>query len=943
MSTKTDLGAFSPRGTGIRQTETASDERPVHERESASVQDGAGCGCEHDHGVGPVNAKGDDRLSRDNCCGRTHALDTHSEHNHKGPFFEQQKVSGSHAHDHSLGLVSRCGHEPSHGPDSSRGHIHSHTKENGHNYAHAPNHKEHQHIHGECCSHANSDARETVTQSISLTGMDCADCATRLEKAVSRLEEVSDVQVVYATSNMQVRYSEGSSGYDRIVRTVRNLGYDVSEASRSMHSRSAFAIEGMDCADCAQKLERKIGALAEVSQVSVNYGAATMTVEHNGTGVPSIIRAVSQAGYTAVERRDGRPSGGAEQPFWKRNKKVLPTAIAGVLFASGWLVELSGIAAEWVIVVLFAASIVIGGFRIARSGIYGLKSRTIGMDLLMTLAAVGAAAIGEWGEGAAVVFLFSLGETLEAYTMDRTRRSIRGLMDLAPQTALVRRGAIEQELPVEQIGIGDTILVKSGEKVAMDGIVRLGASAVNQAPITGESIPAEKRAGDEVFAGTINGHGSLEIEVTKLSKDNTLSRIIHMVEEAQAQKAPSQRFVDVFAKYYTPAVIVVALGIACIPPLFPGQLFSEWFYRALMMLVVSCPCALVISTPVSIVSAIGNAARNGILIKGGAHLERLGAVSAIAFDKTGTLTMGTPQVTRVVPMDDTDERSVLALAVAIECHSEHPLAQAIVRKAEEEHLTYHRGTDFVSATGNGAQAVVEGELHLIGRPKWFVEQLGQNGGESTELLDRCRELEQKGQTVMVIGTREQAIGIIAVADQVRSNGRQVVQRLREVGLERIVMLTGDNEGTARAVADSLGGLEYRAELLPQDKVSHVKELMSGGAGAAMVGDGVNDAPALATATVGIAMGAAGSDTALETADVALMADDLEKLPYAIRLSRRALAIIKQNIAFSLLVKAVFLLLIFFGVSTLWLAVLADTGSSLLVILNGMRLLRKQQA
>lgn len=714
--------------------------------------------------------------------------------------------------------------------------------------------------------------------------------------------------------------------------------HDVERRFVSCPNQLVFRIDGMDCADCAQKLEKKVGALSSVTQVSVNFGAAKMTVEHDGSARETVMKTVKKAGYTATEDK-GTRSGQTDQPFWRRNRKALPTLISGILFLLALIPSTMGEMSETTAAIIYGAAMVVGGFRIAKSGLYGLKSRTIGMDLLMIIAAVGAACIGEWSEGAAVVFLFSLGETLEAFTMDRTRRSIRSLMDLAPNTAVVKRNGQETTLDVENILVGDVIVVKPGEKIAMDGDIVNGFSSVNQAPITGESIPVEKVNGDEVFAGTINQEGSLEVKVTKRSQDNTLSRIIHMVEEAQAQKAPSQRFVDVFAKYYTPAVIVIAVGIALIPPVFFNQAFETWFYRALMMLVVSCPCALVISTPVSIVSAIGNAARNGILIKGGAHLERLGAISTIAFDKTGTLTSGIPRVAEVIPFGELKREEVLALAASIEKHSEHPVAKAIVRQVQEENLAVQKSTQFTSVTGKGAKAEIKGVTHYIGNPRWLLEQQK----ESAEATDsRIRSFEQKGQTVMALWKEDRVLGLLTVADTIRENSTAAVNQLRQIGIHKVVMLTGDNQGTAKAIADQIGQMDYRAELLPQDKMSAVQELARKDKGVAMVGDGINDAPALATANVGIAMGAAGTDTALETADVALMADDLSKLPYAVGLSRRALKIIKQNIAFSLLVKVVFLGLIFLGWSTLWMAVLADTGSSLIVIANGMRLLRSKQ-
>lgn len=795
----------------------------------------------------------------------------------------------------------------------------------------------------ECCkaaSHAetgccgNGTAVETVSETLSLTGLHCADCAASLEKSLARLPGMARTEVNAAVAKASVSYDPHRTTHEEIVGTIRKLGYDVVPQQRGT-ATARFRIRGMDCADCAQKLEKKVGALPAVHRVQVNFGAAIMTVEHDGTAVDRVIDTVRQAGYEAVREQEANRRE-EERGFWRQNKKAWSTVTASLLFLAAWGLGFAPAAPEPLITLLYALSILVGGVRIAKSGLYGLKSRTVGIDFLMTIAVIGAVAIGEWAEGAAVVCLFSLGETLEAYTMDRTRRSLRSLMELAPAEALVLRDGREMTLPVEQIRVGDTILVKPGEKIAMDGVVTDGRSSVNQAPITGESVPVEKGAGDEVFAGTINQQGALTVRVTRRAEDNTLSRIVHLVEEAQAQKAPSQRFVDAFAAYYTPAVIAVAVAIAVVPPLLFQQPFADWFYRALMMLVVSCPCALVISTPVSIVSAIGNAARSGILIKGGVHLERLGAVSVMAFDKTGTLTQGHPEVTGIIPVSALTEAEVLAIAAAVEARSEHPLAAAIVRKAKQEGVAIPESDQFVSVPGGGVKARVDGITYVLGNPRWIS---GDVGLSLERVEQRIEQLRETGHTLMVLGTEQQVVALITLADAVRPSSRTAIRELRSLGIERVVMLTGDHRGTARAVSSELGGIDCHAELLPEDKLTLIREWQSAGAGVAMVGDGVNDAPALAAATVGIAMGGAGSDTALETADITLMADDLSKLPYAVSLSRRTLRIIKQNIAFSLLVKAVFLLMIVFGWSTLWMAVLADTGSSLIVIANGMRLLR----
>ncbi|WXJ95661.1 Cadmium-transporting ATPase [Neomoorella carbonis] len=609
--------------------------------------------------------------------------------------------------------------------------------------------------------------------------------------------------------------------------------------------------------------------------------------------------------------------------------------IAAGALAAAYVVE-RAVGAATIFIPLFLTAMIAGGWGNARKAWYSLPRLDFNMSVLMTIAVIGAAALGEWEEGAAVAFLYSVSEMLESWTMGRVRRSIRALMDIAPRAARIRRQAGEEiEVPVEEIQVGDVMIVHPGEKIAMDGRIIKGVSAVNEAPITGEAVPVAKGPGAEVYAGTLNTHGSLEVEVTKLVRDTTIARIIHLVEEAQARRAPSQAFVDRFAAVYTPIVLALAAGIVLVPPLLLGYPWGPWIYRGLALLVVACPCALVVSTPVAIVSAIGNAARNGVLIKGGVYLEQAGALTAVAFDKTGTLTKGEPTVTDIIPLGRLAEEELLQIAASLEARSEHPLAQAVVKAAEARGLTIKPAEDFNALTGRGARGVVSGRTVYIGNLGLFTEL----GMETKAVAGRVRLLQEEGKTAMVVATAEDFLGIIAVADEVRETSAAAIAALKRSGIRRTVMLTGDNETTARTIASRVGVDEFRAELLPQDKVKAVQELLQQYGKVAMVGDGINDAPALATATVGIAMGGAGTDTALETADIVLMADDLTRLPFTIRLSRAALGVIRQNIGFSLAVKAMAVAAVFPGWLTLWLAILADMGASLLVTLNGMRLLR----
>jgi Cd2+/Zn2+-exporting ATPase len=693
---------------------------------------------------------------------------------------------------------------------------------------------------------------------------------------------------------------------------------------------SSFVLDGLDCGDCAAKLEKRVAALAGVLAVSVNFATSKMTVRHTVTD-DIIVEAVEKAGY-AAQRESAvrrRPAG---RPGWRSFRRTQVTFAAGVLLAATAVLEWAG-ANQAVVIALYAIAAVLGGYYTAKSGLYGLKSFTFDMNFLMAVAVAGAFAIGEWSEGATVAFLFAFGNLLQTYTIDKTRRSIQALMDLAPPEALVRRGGQDMKLPVENIVVGDTVIVKPGERIAMDGAVESGASAVNQAAITGESLPQDKRPGDAVYAGTVNGHGLLELRVTRIAADSTLARIMHLVEEAQAQKAPSQQFVDVFAKYYTPAVLLAAAGVMLIPWLLLDEPFIPWFYKGLVLLVISCPCALVISTPVSIVAAIGNASRRGALIKGGAYLEQMGSIRAIAFDKTGTLTYGKPQVTDIAGLD-ADERELLIVAASVEKWSEHPLARAIVAKADG--LPLKSAGKFTALVGKGAEAEIDGETVYVGNARLF-EELGHPAQRFAALVDR---LEEAGKTVMLVGTKGRLYGLVAVADTLREDSAAAVATLRRWGMEHVAMLTGDNSRVAGTTAAKLGMDEFYSDLLPEEKVAAVERLKKQYGSVVMVGDGVNDAPALAAADVGVAMGVAGSDAALETADIALMADDLGKLAYVIQLGRKTVAVIKQNIIFAIIVKAVFVALTFAGMANLWLAVFADTGASILVTLNGMRLMRK---
>lgn len=695
--------------------------------------------------------------------------------------------------------------------------------------------------------------------------------------------------------------------------------------------RKTYRVEGFTCANCAQTFEENVRDLQGVEEAKVNFGAAKITVAGNISR-----EKIEEAGaFENLKLRNTEEKTPATAPFWKQKETFRVYAAVFLLIISVILSYFSPAEPFWGNLG-YAAAIATGGWTLFQKGFRNLIRITFDMNTLMTIAVIGAALIGEWLEGAVVVILFAVSEALERFSMDKARQSIASLMDIAPEEALIKRNEQEIVIPTAEIRLGDIMIVKPGGKLAMDGKVTAGRSSVNEAAITGESIPAAKSAGDEVYAGTLNEEGLLEVEVTKKVEDTTIAKIIHLVEEAQAERAPSQAFVDKFAKYYTPAIIVIAVFTALIPPLLMDGLWSEWVYLGLAVLVVGCPCALVISTPIAVVTAIGNAAKNGVLIKGGVHLEAAGAIEAAAFDKTGTLTEGVPAVREVVSIQH-DENRMLSIMAALEKGSQHPLASSIIKEADKRGSDYRSlgATDFQSLTGRGVQAKVNDSLYFAGSPALFKEM---HGSLTEDIAAVIQEKETQGETVILLGDASELFLLVAVMDQVRTSAKHTVSELHKLGIETI-MLTGDNMRTAQAVGSEAGVANIQAALLPDEKLAHIKKLTAAKKKVAMIGDGVNDAPALAASTVGIAMGGAGTDTALETADIALMADDLNKLPYTIRLSRKALQIIKQNITFSLAIKAAALLLVIPGWLTLWIAIAADMGATLLVALNSLRLMK----
>ncbi|MCL5111040.1 MAG: cadmium-translocating P-type ATPase [Chloroflexi bacterium] len=782
--------------------------------------------------------------------------------------------------------------------------------------------------------------RRYAHEIIRVSGLDCADCAATVESAVARLPGVVTSRINFAAGTILVEYEREKADRRQILAEIHNLGYETGEQKVGGQASSTFLLSGLDCADCAVSVERNLASLPGVISAKVNFATATLEVRHSPTvRADEIASVVEASGYGAAPVRQGQAD--KQASFWVRNRRAALTVAAGASLLLGlavsWLRLPNPDWSEPVSHGLLLLATALGGFHVARAGLYGLvRSRSLDMNVLMTAAVLGALALGQWEEAATVVVLFALGNSLEGYTMDRARGAIRSLLALAPNTARVRRDGREQTVPAEQVAVGETVLVRPGEKVPVDGLVTAGVSGVNEAPVTGESLPVEKVAGDEVYAGSLNERGYLEVRATRPYGQNTISRIVHLVEEAQGQRARSQRFVDEFSRYYTPAVMAGALAVATVPYFLLGQPFDPWFYRALVLLIIACPCALVISTPVAIVSAIARAARLGVLIKGGAYLEAAGRLNVVAFDKTGTLTVGRPEVTDVIALNGLDEDDLLRLAGRLEERSEHPLAAAILRRADgHRHAdSLPPVADFVSLPGRGLRARLADQTYYLGNQRLLAEVGVPLNGSAA----RIESLLGEGKTVLLLADEVSLLGYVAVADRLRPGAKEAVAELRQSGVRRVVLLTGDQEATARAIAQAAGVDEYKAGLLPDEKVAAIQDLRRRYGAVGMVGDGVNDAPALAVANVGIAMGAAGSDVALETADVALMADDLSKVGFAVGLARGALDTIRQNVAFALAIKAVFLALAVLGVATLWLAILADTGASLVVTLNGMRLL-----
>lgn len=755
-------------------------------------------------------------------------------------------------------------------------------------------------------------------------------CAAVLFNALAQTAELLRVEVDAAGDQLILEYDRAALPAEEMALIATDLAADLDGPYQHCLNRG----HGVACTLCADALAQELARRGRLDEFTVEPGR--MAVARNRAVIE---RAQLTQPLAAAAASADAPARWPWQRWDLARKQLILTVITALGIAVGWIGGATGLPQPWPQVAYLVAYLA-GGYYGVRQGLAELRHGAINIDLLMILAALGAAVIGDWREGAILLFLFSLSNALQDYALGRSRRAIEALIKLRPQEALVRRGELEMITPVARLRLGDVVIVKPGERLPIDGVVLRGQSSVDQATITGESAPVDVAAGSQVFEGTLNQTGVLEIDVTCLPSESTLARIIRLVEDAQEQKAPTQRFLDDFEQKYALGVILATVLAIVIPYFLLHQPFDEVFYRAMTLLVVASPCALVISVPAAILSAIANAARKGILFKGGAHLENLATVRAMAFDKTGTLTSGRPTVTDIIPLGCCSEPELLALAASVEARSEHPVAQAIVQEARRQGLAFEPCEDLQAITGRGARATsADGSVYFIGNRELFEDRLVL----TDSLLAQLDNLERQGRTAMLLAGQSDgelaALGLIAVADSIRPQARAALDALRREGIAPIVMLTGDNARVASAIAQQAGVDEYRAGLLPEQKVEAVQALYQQHGSMAMVGDGVNDAPALAQASVGVAMGAAGTDVALEVADVVLMSDDLEKLAYVVHLSRRARRIVWQNIAFALSVIVVLVVANFVVGVPLPLGVVAHEGSTLLVVFNGLRLLR----
>lgn len=790
---------------------------------------------------------------------------------------------------------------------------------------------------------------------IILPDMDSADeCVQVLTDRLGARRGIEKAHIIRENGNAQLclHFDPNFISLSDVKRVAKESGAEVTDRYR--HEQLPF--KGLNTADSAQNLQRSLEQQTGILHASVNYAAGLIFIAYDTEQIQrsSIERVIQNHGARIVDKprhedsrqqehhegeHSGHDHGSAPDflPHWLQERWTLfLVGLAGIFFAIGFVGETFLGMDETIATVFFVLAYITGGYDIATHAIPGLFRGDFDTDVLMLAAAGGAAILGEWAEGAFLLFLFALGHAGEHYALDRARSAVNALGELMPKTARVRRGDEIAEEPVDELQVGDVVVVRPGDRIPVDGEIRSGATAVDQSPITGESVPVNKSEGDEVFAGTINQDSAIDVRVTKLAVDNTLSRVMRMVAEAQSQQSPTQRFTQRFTSWFVPVVLIGTLLFVIIPPILNLSSFQDSFYRGMLLLVAASPCALAIGTPAAVLSGIAQAARNGVLIKGGVHLENLGDLQVIAFDKTGTITRGEFEVSDVVTLNGNEQKNVLQIAASVEQQSNHPLALAIVRAAQEQNLELPEANGLENVAGKGVRSQINGQPVLLGSLRLFQE--ADTPETNTELLQSVEKLERNGKTTVVVNHNGMFLGIIALADVPRDTAKNVMQHLKDIGIKQLVMLTGDNDDVAEDIAKQVGLTDVRAELLPEDKLNAVKSLEKEHGAIAMIGDGVNDAPALATATVGIAMGGAGTAVALETADVALMADDLNKLPFAVGLSRASRRIIQQNLVISLGIIGLLILSSVIGVVQLSGAVVLHEGSTIIVVLNALRLL-----
>lgn len=787
-----------------------------------------------------------------------------------------------------------------------------------------------------------------ATLELNIAGLDCPTCAGHLETVIKEIVGVTKVTMLLVEQMAVILYDPVKTTPAAIREKIEDAGYavvasDDEEAviepasitqqlqpGTTTGRQDMLHIENMDCPTEEALIRNKLKGFSGVTGLEFNLLQRNLIISHSLPSLDPVIDALKSVGMQVgpVEAKDELPE--VEKTNW------WPLIVSGVAALGAEIIEMLTTGHHWLTLLLVFVAILTGGLETYKKGWIALRNRNLNMNALMSIAVTGAVCIGQWPEAAMVMFLFALAELIEAKSLDRARNAIRGLMAMAPVTATVQLAdGSWSEVQAGDVALDSIVRVRPGERIALDGVVTEGNSTVDQSPITGESLPVEKGPGELVFAGTINQAGSFHFRVTARANDSTLTRIIHAVEAAQGSRAPTQRFVDQFARVYTPIVFAIALLVAVVPPLMLGGGWLDWIYKSLVLLVIACPCALVISTPVTIVSGLAAAARHGILIKGGVYLEEGRKLAWLALDKTGTITHGKPAQTDFEPLNGIDTQEARCLAASLASRSDHPVSHAIAVSAEADGLILREVTEFSALAGRGVIGRVGERMYFLGNPRLMTE----NGFNESSLSARIADLERQGKSVVLLSDVVTPLALFGVADTIKESSRDAIAELHRLGV-RTMMLSGDNQHTAESIARKVGIDEVRAGLLPEDKLKIIETFQGNGGTVGMVGDGINDAPALARADVGFAMGAAGTDTAIETADVALMDDDLRKVALFVQLSRTTSAILKQNITLALGIKAVFLGLTIFGYGTMWMAVFADMGASLLVVGNGLRLLRK---